>query len=156
MAGTFRIERVNHTIQRVISEQLLTGVKDPRVGLVSITAVRVSRDLAVARVYWSILGDEEARERSRRGLVSARNYLRRAIGRELRIHNAPELRFIYDDSIDRSIRIEQALREAGVEPAEAVDGGGAPERDDAGAPATTGSGGSAADGTSPDDGEDAR
>ena len=95
-----------------LSELLLNQVKDPRVGLVTITAVRVSGDMAVAKVHYSVMGDEEARAETHKGLVSARAFMRKTIGRELKMRNAPELRFVYDDSLDRSMAIEEALRKA--------------------------------------------
>jgi ribosome-binding factor A len=112
MAKSYRIERLNETIKEVLSELVLNQIKDPRVGLVTITAVRVSGDLSVAKVHYSVMGDEAARSDTHKGLVSARGFMRKAIGSELRVRNAPELRFVYDDSLDRSMAIEDALRRA--------------------------------------------
>ena len=111
MAKSYRIERVNETIKEILSEIVLNQLKDPRVGLVTITAVRVSNDMATAKVHWSVMGDEAERKETQKGLVSARNFMRKTIARELKIRTAPELRFVYDDSLDRSIAIESALRE---------------------------------------------
>jgi len=115
MAKSIRIQRVNETIKQVLGELVLTGLKDPRIGLVTITEVRVSNDLAAARVYFSVMGDEETHKKTRQGLISARQFMRREIGRALKIHTAPELRFIYDDSLDRAIRIDEKLHEAGLD-----------------------------------------
>jgi ribosome-binding factor A len=114
MAKSYRIERINETIKELLSELLLAGVKDPRVGMVTITAVRVANDMSTAKVHYSVMGDEQARADSRNGLLSARNFLRREIARELKLRTAPELRFVYDDSLDKSLRIEEKLREAGL------------------------------------------
>jgi ribosome-binding factor A len=111
MPKSYRIERINGVIKEIISELVQGGIKDPRVGLVTITAVRVSNDMAVAKVYYSVMGDESERQATHKGLVSARNFIRGTIGHELKLKNAPELRFVYDDSLERSITIEQKLRE---------------------------------------------
>lgn len=111
MAKSYRIERVNELIKEILSEIVLSRLKDPRVGLVTITGVRVSADMAVARVFYSVMGDEAEREQTRKGLVSARNFMRKTIADELDLKNAPELRFEYDDSLERSIAIEKVLRE---------------------------------------------
>jgi ribosome-binding factor A len=111
MSRSFRIERVNGVIKEILSELIQSRIKDPRVGLVTITAVRVSKDMAVAKVYYSVMGDESERQATHMGLMSARNFMRNVIGTELKLKSAPELRFVYDDSLERSIAIEQTLRE---------------------------------------------
>lgn len=111
MSKSFRKERLNETIKEILSELLLDEIKDPRVGFVTITGVEVTADLDVAKVHYSVMGDEGARADSRKGLESAKSFLRRTIGRELKVRNAPELRFVYDDSLDRAINIEEKLRE---------------------------------------------
>jgi ribosome-binding factor A len=111
MAKSYRIERINETIKEILSEIVLNQIKDPRVGLVTITAVRVSNDMAVAKVYYSVMGEDAERKETHKGLVSARNFMRKAIAGELKLRTAPELRFVYDDSLERSIAIETALRE---------------------------------------------
>lgn len=110
MPKSYRLERINETIKEILSELLLDQIKDPRVGLVTITRVRVAQDLSLAKVHYSVMGDESAREDTRKGLVSARNFMRRVIGRELKLRTAPELKFVYDDSLDRAIAIEETLR----------------------------------------------
>jgi ribosome-binding factor A len=112
MAKSHRIERVNETIKEILSELLLTGIKDPRVGLVTITAVNVSGDFSVAKVHYSVMGDADERRETEKGLHSAKAFMRKVIGHELNLKSAPELRFVYDDSLDRSLAIERALRES--------------------------------------------
>lgn len=114
MAKSYRIERVNETVKELLSELVLNGIKDPRVGFVTITAVRVSADMATAKVHYSVMGDDETRRATREGLVSARNFLRTEIAKTLKVRTAPALRFVYDDSLDRSLRIEEKLRDAGL------------------------------------------
>lgn len=111
MSKSYRIQRLNEVVKEIISELVQGRIKDPRVGLVTITAVRVSNDMAVAKVYYSVMGDESERAATHKGLVSARNFMRTVVGDELKLRNAPELRFVYDDSLERSIAIEQTLRE---------------------------------------------
>jgi ribosome-binding factor A len=112
MAKSYRIERLNESIKEILGELLLAHIKDPRVGLVTVTAVRVSGDLSVAKVHYSVMGDVERRQETEKGLRSASAFMRKAIGTELKMRSAPELRFVYDDSLDRSLAIEQALRES--------------------------------------------
>lgn len=106
-----RIERVNETIKEILSELLLEQIKDPRVGMVTITSVDVSSDFSTADVHYTVMGDEDQRTNTERGLRSAKNFMRKAVADELKLRNAPDLRFKYDDSLDRAMRIEQTLRE---------------------------------------------
>lgn len=114
LAKGFRKERINETIKEIISELILYEIKDPRVGMVTITGARISNDLSSAKVYFSVMGDEAARKESLEGLRSASAFMRRKIGTELDVRTSPELTFLYDDSLDRAERIERKLREAGV------------------------------------------
>ena len=109
MPKSYRKERINERIKELLGELILSQIKDPRIGLVSITSVAVAPDLATAKVYFTVMGDENAREETRKGLISARNFLRKTIGRELKLRQAPDLRFVYDDSLDRAMRIEDAI-----------------------------------------------
>ena len=111
MAKSFRMERLNESIKELLSELLLGRIKDPRIGFVTITAVKISSDLLTAKVYYSVMGGEEEKLESKRGLDSARNFLRKTVSKELKMHHAPELRFVYDDSLDKAIAIEEALKE---------------------------------------------
>lgn len=110
MAKSYRKERLNESIKELLSELILNQVKDPRVGLVTITGVEVSADLVTAKVYFSVLGEEEDRAESKEGLESAKNFLRKTISRELKLRNTPDFRFIYDDGLDRSFEIEKAIK----------------------------------------------
>jgi ribosome-binding factor A len=112
MAKSYRIERINETLKEILSELVMREIKDPRVGMVTITSVKVASDLSSAKVYYSVLGGDETRAETERGLVSARGFMRKTITRELKLRTAPELRFVYDDSLDRSFAIEEALKRA--------------------------------------------
>lgn len=109
MTRSYRIERVGETIKEILSELLVNQIKDPRVGMVTITSVRVSTDLSYAKVFYSVLGGQDQRRDTQRGLNSARNFMRSAIAKALKSRTAPELKFVYDDSLDRSFAIEEAL-----------------------------------------------
>ena len=102
---------MNETMKEVLSELLFNQVKDPRVGFVTITAVEVSRDYEWAKVNYTVMGDDVEKEESKQGLISAGGFLRKTIGTQLKLRNAPELRFVYDDTLDRSIRVEEAIRD---------------------------------------------
>ena len=105
-----RTERVQKVARQVLGEAI-QSLKDPRVGFVTVTSVRVSADLRHARVLVSVLGDEEARKASLAGLVSARPVLRAEMGRQMRMKYLPELVFELDEGADRADRIEQLLHE---------------------------------------------
>ena len=84
-------------------------VRDPQKGFITITRVRLSPDLKVANVYYSVLGKEEARETSGQALKRASAFLKRELGNRLRMRYLPELRFFYDDSLEYSERIAHLL-----------------------------------------------
>lgn len=111
MSAHNRPERVAQMIQQLLGERFARGMRDPRIGLVTITGVKMSPDLREARVYWTVHGDPEQREHTAKGLENARGFLRREIGTELKLRLTPDLRFTYDEAIDRGERIEQLLRQ---------------------------------------------
>lgn len=90
---------------------LARDVHDPGVGFVTITRVKVSPDLQLARAYYTQLGDEAARKETRRALDRATPFLRRQIGARLRLRRVPELRFEFDESVEKQDRIEKILLE---------------------------------------------
>ncbi len=104
-----RMRRVNEAVREVLSARLAEGLKDPRIGFVTVTAVETSPDLRHARVFVSVLGSEEERERSLAGLRSSHGVLQREIAAELRMKRTPTLEFVYDDSIERGMRISELL-----------------------------------------------
>lgn len=106
-----RLRRVDEAVREVLSEAVTKEIKDPRVGFVTVTAVQTSSDLRHARVFISVLGDEGVRERSLHGLRSAHGFLQRRVADELRIKHTPTLDFVYDDTIDRGMRIEALLEQ---------------------------------------------
>ena len=110
MSGS-RMRRVDEAVRAVLSHVITQELKDPRVGFVTVTAVRTSQDLRHARVYVSVLGDDEVRADSLVGLNSAHGFLQRRLAGELRLKHTPTLDFAYDDTVDRSIRISELLEE---------------------------------------------
>jgi ribosome-binding factor A len=111
MAGA-RMRRVNEAVRAVLSARLAEGLKDPRIGFVTVTGVETTPDLRSARVYVSILGDERVRADALAGLDSSSGYLQAQIASELRMKRTPTLTFVYDDSLDRSMRISALIDEA--------------------------------------------
>ncbi|MGC8489990.1 MAG: 30S ribosome-binding factor RbfA [Clostridia bacterium] len=109
-----RAERVAEAMQTELAAMLQREIKDPRVGFVSITRVDLARDLAVARVYVSVLNPEEADE-TLVGLRSARSFLRGEVARRLHLRQAPELEFRLDHSLQASLTVQRLLKQTGVE-----------------------------------------
>jgi ribosome-binding factor A len=106
-----RSARVGEQIFKEISILLVEKIRDPRVRDVTFTGVDLSRDLKSAKVYFSVIGGEDAVEGARAGLESARGILKREIGRRLSLRYVPELFFAYDESLDRGMRMERLLEE---------------------------------------------
>ncbi len=105
-----RMRRVNEVIREVLSEAAAAGLKDPRIGFVTITSVDTTADLRSARVYVSVLGDERAREETLAGLERSRGYLQLLIGKELGLKRTPLLSFVHDESINYGFRIDRLLQ----------------------------------------------
>lgn len=107
----FRQRRVGDQLREHLAQLLMHEVKDPGLGFVTVTEVRMSPDLAHARVYVSVLGDAAQREQSLESLGRAAGYLRTEVGRRMRLRHTPLLNFVADDTLDRSDRIEELLRQ---------------------------------------------
>jgi ribosome-binding factor A len=106
-----RPERLGDQIRAELSDLLAREVHDPGIGFTTFTWVKVSPDLQVARVYYTVLGDAKARKDAGRALDRASAFLRRHLAGRLRLRRAPELVFEYDESIARGERIEQIIQE---------------------------------------------
>ena len=105
-----RAQRIGELIQKEVSALLLRGLKDPRIGFVTITGVEVTPDLHLARVYYTVIGDQAARRESAAGLKSSTPFIRQQLGRQLQMKYIPDLIFQYDSSIEYGNRIESLLR----------------------------------------------
>ncbi|HVN85775.1 MAG TPA: 30S ribosome-binding factor RbfA [Candidatus Binatia bacterium] len=106
-----RPERVSDALRAVIAELLAREIKDPRIGMVTLTAVEMTPDLKHARVFFSCLGDEAARQRSLAGLRSAAGYIKAHAARTLKLRYTPEITFVFDASLERADRLAALLRE---------------------------------------------
>ena len=106
-----RMRRVNEAVREVLSSKLTAGLKDPRIGFVTVTSVETAPDLRTARVYVSVLGSEEEREDTLEGLQSSSGYLQAALGSELRMKRTPTLEFVHDHSVDQGFRIGEIIEE---------------------------------------------
>ena len=111
MSQGSRPDRVADQIRGELAQLLAREVHDPGVGFVTLTRVHVSPDIQLARVFYTVLGDDKARKSSARALERASAFLRRQIGARLRLKRVPELKFQYDDAIQGQDRIEQLLNE---------------------------------------------
>lgn len=107
----FRGNRINEELKREISDVLQNDIKDPGLGMVSVVLCDVSRDLSVAKVYYSVLGDAETVESTREAIKRSTGFIRREVSQRLSLRHTPELVFIYDDSIEHGIRIAQIISE---------------------------------------------
>jgi ribosome-binding factor A len=107
---TERMRRVNESIRQVLSEGL-GQLKDPRIGFVTVTGVKTSPDLRHARVFVSVLGTERKRVQTLAGLEAAHSVLQSRIARELRLKRTPQLRFEYDPSVERGVRMSKLIDE---------------------------------------------
>ncbi len=106
-----RADRVADLIKMEISDLLLKQVRDPRIGLVTITGVKVTDDLRTARVFFVELGKDQCSEEVQTGLGKAAGFLRRELGRRLQLRCVPELLFAYDPSFAYGNRIERLISE---------------------------------------------
>lgn len=106
-----RASRVGEQIHKEVSALLVRGLKDPRIGFVTITAVDVTPDLHLARVYFTVMGDEKVRKETEKGLKSSVPFIRRELGRHLRMRYVPDLLFQFDASLEYGNRIETLIQE---------------------------------------------
>lgn len=104
-----RSERVEGQLTKEISKILQEDLKDPRIGFVTITRIDLTGDLRYARIYFSILGDDKAKEESLRGIKSAVGFIRKLIAERMNLRYVPELYFKLDNSIEYSINLEKTF-----------------------------------------------
>ena len=108
----FRPDRVGDQIRQELSKLLTRGaVHDPGIGFITLTRVKVSPDLQMARVYYTTLGDDAARRQTAKALERATGFFRHHLGDRLRLRRVPELQFQFDESVGHQDRVEQILRE---------------------------------------------
>ncbi|MGF1488240.1 MAG: 30S ribosome-binding factor RbfA [Prochloraceae cyanobacterium] len=111
MANSRRVSRVSSAIKREVSQMLINGIKDDRVGagMVSITLVDVSGDLQHAKIYVSIYGSEAAKAETMAGLISSVGFVRRELGHRMRLRRTPEITFVEDRSLELGDRIIESI-----------------------------------------------
>ena len=110
--ATHRPDRVGDQIRQELSELITRGtVHDPGIGFITLTRVKVSPDLQVARVYYTTMGDEAARRETAKALQRATGFFRRRVGDRLQLRRVPELQFQFDESVMHQDRVEQILRD---------------------------------------------
>jgi ribosome-binding factor A len=109
-----RMRRVNESVRQVLAEALLE-LKDPRIGLVTVTGVDTAPDLRHAVVFVSVLGSEKKRRATLQGLEAAHGLLQLPLARQLRLKRTPQLTFEYDPSVERGVRMSQLIDELAPE-----------------------------------------
>ena len=124
-----RPQRLAEEIREEVARMVASEIKDPRLGFVTVIRVELARDLRNAKVYVGVLGSEAEREKSLTALRSAAGFVRRELGRRLRIHHSPELDFRYDKGLEATDRVARLLQEdaAREEPPAPGDDGGREE-----------------------------
>jgi len=110
-----RSTRIAELIKREISVLITEKIKDPGVKTVSITHVRVSDDLKIARIYYRVLGDDQSRENAKQGLERANKFIRAEIGHRIELRYVPEVQFFYDSGMDDALHIEMLLKKINEE-----------------------------------------
>jgi len=105
---TERMRRVNESVRAVVADGI-GDLKDPRIGIVTVTSVRVTPDLREATVYVSVLGSARRQRDALAGLASAHGILQARINRELNLRRTPQLTFAYDDAVERGVRMSKLI-----------------------------------------------
>ncbi len=108
--GQLRLEKIQEFIKQEVSTIILTELKDPRIGFVTVTRVEATGDLRHAKVYISLLGNEEQKAETWQGLTKALGFLRMEVGKRLKIRHSPELTLHLDESLDHSVHIQKLLQ----------------------------------------------
>jgi ribosome-binding factor A len=104
-----RADRVSGLIQKVLSELLKKKIHDPRLEMATISSVKMSRDLKLARIYFTIYGDRQKSEAAAQGFESARGFIKRSLAPRLGLRYMPDLKFFFDESFDYGSHIDQLL-----------------------------------------------
>ena len=131
MALSHRVERVAEQVREEVSQILATEVADPGVGLVTVTRVKVTPDLSLARIYWTILGDEAERKKTQKALMRAAAYVRHLLSTRMALRRSPEVTFTFDRAVADQHRVEEILyelkQEEAARQAQAADEPSAPD-----------------------------
>jgi ribosome-binding factor A len=126
-----RAQRLTEEIREQVARMIASDLKDPRLGFVTVTRVEMTHDLGLARVHVGVLGSEAEREKTMKALGQASGFVRRELGKRLRIRHTPEVEFRYDKGLDATDRVAQLLdeerRRASAAGGDAGNGGEEPE-----------------------------
>jgi ribosome-binding factor A len=112
---SLRATRIGEQMKKELSDIIGRKLKDPRIGFVTVTDVRVTGDLQQAKVYITVLGDEQQRQNTLKGLAKAKGFIRSEIGQRIRLRKTPEIYFEIDESIDYGNRIESLIKQISEE-----------------------------------------
>ncbi len=104
-----RVVRVEQLLQEELSQVLQQELKDPRIGFITVTRVKVSADLGHAKAFVSVMGNAEAKEKTMIGLKSAAGFIQRVLGSRIKMRSVPRVEFCLDDSVDQGFRISEIL-----------------------------------------------
>ena len=115
MTSFCRADRVSGLIQTTLSDLLNKSIHDPRLQRATITRVKMSADLKLARIYFAIYGDDQKSKDAARGFESARGFIKRILAPKLGLRYMPDLKFFYDDSLDYGSHIDQLLEKIKTE-----------------------------------------
>lgn len=107
----FRVGRVAEQIKKELSQIIQTEIKDPRVGFITVTGTEVTNDLSQAKVYLSVLGNDEQKMATLEALGRGKGFIRSELGKRVRLRHTPELIFKFDTSIEYGARIEKLLHD---------------------------------------------
>ena len=113
-----RTERYAELIKQSLSQSILTKIRDPRMGFVTVTRVEITPDLKFAKVFYTVLGDEKVHRSTAAALDHARGFLQREIANEIEMRIVPTLQFQFDKSVSESIKIEEILKKINEEQSE--------------------------------------
>ncbi len=106
-----RVEKLNKLIKEEVSDIIQKEIKDPRIGFVTVMRVEVSVDLRQAKVYISVYGGKKDKEKSMKGLESAKGYIQGEIGRRVRLRYTPEISFKLDESLEKGFRVLEIMKQ---------------------------------------------
>lgn len=111
MPLSHRVERIAEQVREEVSQILATELSDPRIGLVTVTRVKVTPDLSLARIYWTMMGDAAQRKQTTKALSRAAAYVRHLLSTRMTLRRSPEVQFLFDQSVAAQDRVEQILQE---------------------------------------------
>ncbi len=110
-----RIDRVREQIQHEVSKIIQYELKDPRVGMVTVTNAEVSSDFRYAKIYYTVYGDEQQRRATQEGLESATPFIRTQIGQRIRLRYTPEISFVFDKGMEKAMHVYDLLAQIEAE-----------------------------------------